>query len=151
VSPVPPAPLAPQTAEGRPASGTTAQQQPPAFTGQSAKEFLRAKSPRNDTQRVACLAYYLTQQKNTAQFKAPDIKAMNHDARGADFANLSSTLANATVQNRFFAPVGGGKRRLTNLGELVVEALPDQEAVKQIISGQRKPRKRGPQRKAQTR
>jgi hypothetical protein len=47
----------------------------------------------------------------------------------------------ATNTYRYLMAAGGGKKQITNLGEAIVEALPDREAVKQAIAENR-PRRR---------
>lgn len=119
-----------QQAGGRSAGG------PPAFTsrqpraatnGATAREFVRTKNPRNDVQRIACLAYYLTHYRETATFKSRDLTALNTEAAGPRF-NVSRAANNATLQNRYLAAAGSGQKQITPLGEDVVNALPDQAA-----------------------
>jgi hypothetical protein len=50
-------------------------------------------------------------------------------------------VANAVRQNQFLVPGQKGQKQITTLGEEVVNALPDQEAVKAVIAKHRKPRK----------
>jgi hypothetical protein len=51
-------------------------------------------------------------------------------------------VANATKQNKFLGAVGQAKKQITALGEDVVVALPSEEAVKAVVTNQRKPRKK---------
>ncbi len=48
--------------------------------------------------------------------------------------------------SKFLSQAGGGKKQITSIGEDIVNALPDQEAVKNIVqnhkSGKRKKHKR---------
>jgi hypothetical protein len=110
--------------------------------GQTAKQFLKTKSPITDVQRIACLAYYLTNARNTAHFKTVDLTSLNIEAGGTRLTNPHLTVKNATNQNRYLAPVGSGSKQITSLGEDVVDALPDQEAVKVVVASQKKPRKK---------
>jgi len=105
------------------------------------KEFVRIKDPKNDVQRVACLAFYLTHTRATAQFKAADLRALNTEAAGPSI-NMSRAANNATNQSRYLAVAGGGKKQITALGEEVVNALPDQEAVKEAEQQGGKPKRR---------
>jgi len=104
------------------------------------KEFLRTKDPKNDVQRVACLAYFLTHQRGTAHFKSRDISTLNTEAAGPR-VNISRAVNNATNQNRYLAPAGGGKKQITSLGEDVVKALPDKETV-QSLDAQGRPKRK---------
>ncbi len=112
-----------------------------------ARAFLKSKSPKTTIQQVACLAYYLTYHRDLPHFKTRDISELNTDAAGSRISNPSQVVGNATHQNGFLAQAGGGKTQLTGFGEDVVNALPDQEAVKTVV-GAAKPRKRRASRKA---
>ena len=114
---------------------------PPTPSGQTPKEFLREKSPRSEVHRIACLAYYLAHSKGQPQFKAKDLSQLNSDAGQSPMSNPSVTVANAE-KGGLLAPVGQGKKQITTLGEDVVNALPDQAAVKDVMSVRRKSRKR---------
>jgi hypothetical protein len=110
--------------------------------GQTAKQFLKVKMPKTDVQRIACLAYYLTQAKSQSHFKTLDLTKLNTEAGGTPFSNASLAVGNATSLSKFLGSVGQGKKQITALGEDVVAALPDQEAVKAVLAAQRKPRKK---------
>src|SRR3989442_956207 len=101
---------------------------------QTPKHFLKAKLPKTDVQRVACLAFYLTHARNQPQFDTEAITKLNTEALGTRLSNPSAAVNNATNQNRFFAPVGNGHKQITDLCEDVVNALPDQEAVKSVLA-----------------
>ena len=105
-----------------------------------ARAFLKIKSPKTMVQQVACLAFYLTNHKHLPHFKTKDISVMNTDAAGSRISNPSQAVGNATHLSGYLAPAGGGKKQLTGFGEDVVDALPDQEAVKAVEAA--KPRKR---------
>lgn len=109
---------------------------------QTAKQFIKSKSPKTDVQRVACLAYYLTHARDQPHFKTLDLTRLNTEAGGAPFSNASLAVGNATSQNKFLGSVGQGKKQITSLGEDVVAALPDQEKAKAEQATLRKPRKR---------
>lgn len=120
-----PAPAAGSMARGLPAPTPISAM--PAST--DPKTFIRQKAPINDVQRVACLAYFLTHVRGTPHFKSRDIAALNTDAAGPRI-NMSRAVNNAANQNHYLAPAGGGKKQITSRGEDVVNALPDQEAVR---------------------
>jgi hypothetical protein len=115
--------------------------------GVTPKAFLKAKKPITDVQRVACLAYYLTNARQMAHFKTKDITSLNTEAAGDRFSNAALAVNNATNQNRFLAPAGKGNKQITGHGEDVVNALPDQEAVNAAVAGYKKPRRKGGSRK----
>lgn len=108
---------------------------------QDAATFLREKKPGTDKQRVAVLAYYLTHFKNTPEFKKVDIEKMNTEARGGSF-NLDDALSNASKPStNYLSAVGGGKKQLTSFADQIVDALPNQEAVRALEKSE-KPGKR---------
>jgi hypothetical protein len=116
----------------------------PAELVKDAKRFLIQKDPKSDLQRIACLAYYLTHGKATPQFKTRDLTTAHTDSKGPKF-HLPRAVGNAArTKCGYLSAVGGGKKQLTSYGELVVEALPDQEAVKAL---ELKHKKRGGGRK----
>ena len=102
--------------------------------GQKPKDFLKNKRPTTDVQRIACLAYFLTNARGTPQFKTRDLTDLNTEAAGDRFANPAQSAKNATNQNRFLSAAGKGRKQITALGEDVVEALPNQELVKAAIA-----------------
>jgi hypothetical protein len=97
--------------------------------GATPKEFMRSKDPKSDVQRVACLAFYLTNYRGTLDFKSTDLTALNTEAAGPRI-NTSRAVNNATNQNQYLAAAGRGRKQMTTLGEDVVKVLPDQDAVK---------------------
>jgi hypothetical protein len=111
--------------------------------GATPKEFMRAKDPKSDVQRVTCLAFYLTNFRETPQFKSTDLTALNTEAAGPRI-NTSRAVNNATNQNQYLAAAGRGRKQITGLGEDVVKVLPDQEAVKaaELQSARRKRRRK---------
>jgi len=106
----------------------------------TAKDFMREKDPKNDVQRVACLAFYLTHHRGTAQFKSRELAGLNTEAAGPKI-NMSRAVNNAQNQNAYLAVAGSGNKQITALGEDVVNALPNQEAVKAAEEAKR-PRRR---------
>jgi len=106
---------------------------------QTPRQFLRSKSPTTDVQRAVCLAYYLTHFRNQPHFKALDLGGLHTEAAGPAM-NLSRAANNATNQNRYLAAAGSGNKQITALGEDVVDALPDQDAVSRV--GQQAPVRR---------
>ena len=115
----------------------------------SPKDFLFQKQPNTDLERVACLAYYLMQYRDTNHFKTIDISKLNTEAAQRKFANAAASVDNAR-RGGFLTPVGGGMKQLTAEGERFVDALPDQAAAKAALSKKkvRRQRRRGPTGKA---
>ena len=111
------------------------------------KDFLKQKNPQTDLERLVCLAYYLSNNRDTPQFTTRDITKINAEAGGQDFANAATTARNGVAQSKWLSKAGGGKKRITNLGEAVVDALPDRDKLKQTLvaapkrSAKRKKRK----------
>jgi len=107
-----------------------------------AKDFMKVKNPQTDSQRIACLAFYLTHNREQNEFKTVDLRKLNEDAHGIRLSNPAVAVMNATDTSKFLAPAGHGKKRITTLGEDVVEALPDQEAVKAVIGSSKAGRRK---------
>jgi hypothetical protein len=101
----------------------------------TAKAFMAAKRPGTDVERVTCLAFYLTHTLGTPTFQTRDISKLNADAHQPKLANPTVATNNASRQ-RYLTPAGGGKKRITTLGEEVVRALPDRAAVNQVLASQ---------------
>jgi hypothetical protein len=112
------------------------------------KQFLAKKKPDNNYERVACLAYYLTNYRNTPTFKTKDIDALNTES-AHNFRNAPRDVMHATSAYRYLSPAGGGKKQITSLGEAVVDALPDREKVKAVIGEHKPSRKKRVRRKKQ--
>lgn len=97
------------------------------------REFLAAKRPTTDIERITCLAYYLTHARNTPHFDTKDLSELNTEAAGARFSNASYTASNATKKNGFLTAAPGGKKQITPRGEALVNALPDRQAVEAAL------------------
>jgi hypothetical protein len=123
---------------------------------QNPKQFLAQRRPVNDVQRIACLGYFLTHERLPPQphFKTTDLSKLNTEAAQPKIGNAAQAVANATKISRYLAPAGGGKKQITPLGEEVVKALPDQEAVRRALqehsTGQRKKPKKKSKANAKT-
>ncbi len=105
----------------------------------SPEEFVFSKNTKRDTARIAVLAYYLTVYRNQDTFKTADLEALNQEARGQRFGNIAKSVNNAAQRNGLLAMTGSGFKAITPLGKLIVEALPNDEKVKDIL-GEYKPR-----------
>ncbi len=106
----------------------------------SPKEFLVKKEPRTDVERVACLAYYLTQYKDQPHFKTLDISKLNTEAAQVKFANAANVVNNATSYG-YLAPATKGNKQISSAGERFVEALPDRDAARAVMANSRPRRK----------
>jgi hypothetical protein len=108
----------------------------------SPKDFMKSKRPVSDVHRIACLAYYLHHHRGQHQFKTADLTALNTEAAGVRIGNPSQAVANATKQSLYLAAAGGGKKQITALGEEVVAALPNADAVRAAEQEHRPVRKK---------
>lgn len=102
----------------------------------SPKDFIMEKQPRTDVEKVACLAYYLTHYKNTPHFRTLDISKMNTDAAQPKFSNAAMAVDNAT-KSGYLVPATKGNKQLSARGEQFVQALPDRDAAKEVMSNTR--------------
>jgi hypothetical protein len=110
--------------------------------------FVSTKKPTTTYQRIACLAYYLEHHDQLIELTSKDLSKANAAARQPKISNVGVFLNDATAKYGFFAAVGGGKKSLTQRGSAVVEALPDQAAVKQVLQDIPAPRQSGKRSKA---
>jgi hypothetical protein len=101
------------------------------------KEFLLQKQPKTDVERIACLAYYLTQFRETPYFKTLDLSKLNTEAAQPKFSNARYAASNA-VASGLLAPAPQGARQISAAGEHFVLALPDRDAARQSISKARR-------------
>lgn len=119
----------------------------PQANAQDAKAFMKLKDPKSDLQRIAALAYHLTHGKNLPIFKTRDLTTANTDAKGPKF-HIPRAVGNAArAKCGYLSAVGGGKKQLSSYGEEIVEALPDQEAVKALEAKYKKGKRRGGRKK----
>ena len=107
----------------------------------SPKDFLFRKQPNTDTERVACLAYYLTHYRATPHFKTLDISKLNTEAAQRKLANSAYTVNNAT-QAGYLASVSRGMKQLAAEGERYVDALPDRAAARAAFRARKARRQR---------
>lgn len=107
----------------------------------SAKEFMLDKKPRTDVERIATLAYYLTHYRGVPHFKTLDLSKLNTEAAQIKFSNAAKAVDNATAAG-LLVPAGKGKKQISAIGELYVQALPDRDAARAAIAHARRRRKR---------
>lgn len=97
----------------------------------SAKEFMLDKEPRTNTERIACLGYYLTHFRGTRHFRTLDVSKLNMEAAQQKFTNPAQAMKDATRAG-MLVPVSKGKKQLSAMGEQFVQALPDHEVSKRV-------------------
>ncbi len=114
-----------------------------AIEKKNVRDFIRIKKPVTDVQRVACLGYYLVHTTGQPGFTSKDVSVAHTDSGGSKI-NLTRALDNATRQSKYISNRLGREKQLTTLGEDVVNALPNQEAVKAVEAEVKKPRGRKP-------
>jgi len=107
----------------------------------SPKAFLIEKRPQSDTERIACLAYYLTHYRGESTFKTLDLSKLNTEAAQIKLSNPTRAVDNATGSH-FLISVGQGKKQLSAIGELYVQALPDKVAARNAIANLKRKRAR---------
>ena len=93
------------------------------------KVFMAHKKPSSEIERITCLAYYLNKYRNTSAFKTKDLTKLNTEAAQPTFSNPTVFARNAEAAG-YLAKAGGGSKQISNLGESLVDALPDREKVK---------------------
>jgi hypothetical protein len=113
-----------------------------AASGQTIKQFVTSKRPDTQYERLACLAYYMTHVGNTPTFKTADITKANTAAALPKLSNPSQVVGDTTSAYKYLSSAGKGAKQISGLGEAVVEALPDREAVKAAIAANRPGKKR---------
>lgn len=106
--------------------------------GETIQNFLFKKSPQNEYQRVACLAYFLEKNDGLEAFKTIDISKANQLARLPKMSNPTATMNDATRKYQFFSLAGNAEKNLTTHGQKIVELLPDHIAVSEYLDQIRK-------------
>lgn len=106
----------------------------------SPKDFVLQKQPKTDVERVSCLAFYLTNYRDTPHFKTIDISKLNIEAAQPKLSNTAVAMDNAT-RSHYLVPASKGNRQLSAAGEQFVQFLPDREAAKAAMESSR-PRRR---------
>lgn len=99
----------------------------------SPKAFLLEKRPQSDVERIACLAYYLTHYRDQPNFKTLDLSKLNTEAAQIKLSNPTRAVDNAAGAH-FLIPAGQGRKQLSAIGEVYVQALPDRIAARDAIA-----------------
>lgn len=110
------------------------------------KAFMAAKQPRNEVERITCLAYYLTHYRETATFKTRELTDLNIEAAQPKLSNASYVARNAT-QADYLSLAGRAQKQITARGEALVNALPDREKVRAALDSQPGRRRKKPRRR----
>lgn len=113
------------------------------------KQFLKGKRPDNDVARAIALGYYLTHALGKETFTAADLSRARTDAALANF-NVSRGAANARGSGYLTTTGARGTLKITSVGESLVEAMPDKEAMKKATTQRRRPRRKTASRKRDT-
>lgn len=98
------------------------------------KAFLAQKKPTANAERVAVLAFYLSEYRGMARFKTADIVALNMEAAQSKLTNAARDLDNAERSSGYLTTAGDGFRQLSARGEALVGALPSRADVKVALS-----------------
>lgn len=104
----------------------------PTPQGLTPKAFIALKRPATDIERVACLAWFLTNERSTPAFKTKELTELNREAAQFRLSNASATARNA-VNDGYLAAAGGGQKQITARGDALVAALPDRDKVKAAL------------------
>lgn len=96
------------------------------------KAFMAGKQPRNEIERITCLAYFLTHSRGTPLFKTRELTDLNIEAAQPKLSNASYVARNATQAN-YLSLAGKGQKQITVKGEALVEALPDRGKVRAAL------------------
>jgi len=107
------------------------------LSGLNPKQFIAQKKPQTQYERIACLAFYLTHFRNTPQFVTEDVTNLNTEAAQITIKNPAQIMKDTVSKYRFVTAAGDRNKQITSLGEAVVQALPNREAMKAAIAEHR--------------
>ena len=100
-------------------------------SGLSPKQFMIEKNPKTDMQKIACLAFYLEHYRNVSEFKTRDLTLLHKETAQPKLSNFPAAVKNAATYD-YLTPASSGKKRLSTVGEDIVEVLPDLAKAKEI-------------------
>jgi len=103
------------------------------------KQFLFEKRPQTDTDRIVCLAYYLSHYREIQHFKTLDLSKLNTEAAQVKLSNPTVAVDYAASAG-LLVQSGQGRKQISSIGELYVQALPDRVAAREAVAAAR-PRK----------
>ncbi len=114
---------------------------PGAVTGgaMTAKQFFDAKDPKTKIHQLAVAARYREEHLGADASSKDELRQVIKDARrNFDATNFRRDLNNARTKGIFNRGTGRDSAVLSHRGQNFVDTLPDQEAAKKVLSGQRK-------------
>ncbi len=102
----------------------------------SMADFVKDKNPKNEYQRVAVIAYYREYKQGKKEFKNAEMSQANtSEARQPKISNITDVVTKARDRYKFLTKgTGKAAHQLSTHGADVVNALPDQVAVKTLIA-----------------
>jgi hypothetical protein len=106
----------------------------------SPKEFVFEKNPTTESERLACLAFYLTHYTETPHFKTLDLSRLNTEAAQRKLSNPTVAVNNAVRDGFLVESPKDGHKQLSAMGERFVQLLPNREEalkIKQRMAGRR--------------
>jgi hypothetical protein len=104
--------------------------------------FVKHKNPGDDVARVTTLGYFLTHTGGKPAFKTSDLSKARIDAKLPDF-NVSRAVGHAKRAGLLTDAGKPSVHQTTAFGESLVEAMPDAEAMKNVLAqGKKRRRKR---------
>ena len=112
----------------------------------SMADFVKSKRPQNEYQRVAVIAYYREHKQDKNEFKNAEMSQANTtEARQPKISNITDVVTKARDRYKFLTKgTGKATHQLSTHGSDVVDALPNHEKVKELLTNtkSRKPRKK---------
>jgi hypothetical protein len=99
----------------------------------SIKDFISLKKPTNNYQKICCYGYFLEHFENIKEFKTEQLSKANTDARQPKVSSMSVFVNDACQKYGFLTPTSKGMKALSSRGEAIVNALPDQTKVKEVL------------------
>lgn len=108
----------------------------------SPKQFLLEKKPMTEVERIACLGYYLSHYRKQTEFKTSDLVELNIEAAQLKFSIPKRAVDNATRHSKLLVPTKKGYKQLSAIGEQYVQALPDRDEARNILTESRPKRKK---------
>jgi len=99
-------------------------------------DFVKSKNPKNEYQRVAVIAYYREYKQSKKEFKNAEMSQANtSEARQPKISNITDVVIKARDRYKFLTKgTGKATHQLSTHGADIVNALPDQAAVKTLIA-----------------
>jgi hypothetical protein len=106
------------------------------------KQFIAQKKPKTQYERIACIGYYLNHFRDAPQFVTDDITFLNTEAAQPPILNAPQIVRDTADKYGYLTGAGARNKQITALGEAVVEALPNRDAVTAAIAEHRTRKRR---------